>query len=232
MKYKKYPKYKDSGIEWLGEIPEHWEVRRLKRIIKSYVNGIWGDEPKEKNNTIVIRVADFDYDKLKIKDTNFTKRDIKEKDKEKRLLKYGDLLIERSGGGENQPVGRVVVFDKTFESVCSNFITKLTISKESDNKFILYIFSHLYNTKINVKSIKQTTGIQNLDLEQYLLEKIPLPPLSEQKQIAEYLDEKLSQIDKLIEKSKKAIELLKEKKESLITNAVTGKIDVRNFNEA
>ena len=231
MKYKKYPKYKDSGIEWLGEIPEHWEVRRLKRIIKSYVNGIWGDEPKEKNNTIVIRVADFDYDKLKIKDTNFTKRDIKEKDKEKRLLKYGDLLIERSGGGENQPVGRVVVFDKTFESVCSNFITKLTISKESDNKFILYIFSHLYNTKINVKSIKQTTGIQNLDLEQYLLEKIPLPPLSEQKQIAEYLDEKLSQIDKLIEKSKKAIELLKEKKESLITNAVTGKIDVRDFNE-
>ena len=74
-------------------------------------------------------------------------------------------------------------------------------------------------------------GQPNISQETIKNLKIPLPPLQEQKTISEYLDKKLAQIDKLIEKSKKAIKLLKEKKESLITNAVTGQIDVRESDE-
>ena len=92
----------------------------------------------------------------------------------------------------------------------------------TNNNFVLSQFSHKAKGTIR----------QTLSRDDFKSVLVILPPLQEQKQITEYLDKKLSQIDKLIEKSKKAIELLKEKKESLITNAVTGKIDVRNINEA
>ncbi len=199
---------------------------KIKKSDKNSVNGIWGDELNDRNGVIVVRVADFDYDKLKINQKCSTKRYITNDEKLKRKLNFGDLLIERSGGGDNQPVGRVVIFDKDFDSVCSNFITKLTISNEQNNKFILYIFASLYHQKINTKYIKQTTGIQNLDLEQYLIELIPLPSIQEQIQIAKFLDEKTTKIDKAIEFQRKEIEKLKEYKESLIDRVVTGKIKV------
>ena len=94
MRFEKYSKYKDSGIEWIGEIPEHWEVIRLKRVIKNNVNGIWGNELKGRDGIIVVRVADFDYDKLKTSQNCSTKRYITKDEKLKRKLNLGDLLIE------------------------------------------------------------------------------------------------------------------------------------------
>jgi type I restriction enzyme S subunit len=58
---KKYPKYKPSGVEWIGDIPEHWELSRLKNFIEKEINGVWGEEAKgDDNDKICIRVADFD----------------------------------------------------------------------------------------------------------------------------------------------------------------------------
>ena len=79
------------------------------------------------------------------------------------------------------------------------------------------------------KSIKQTTGIQNLDVESYLDTYIYVPKKFEQTQIANYLDDKTQKIDALVAKSKQAIDLLQEKRTALISAAVTGKIDVRNW---
>jgi len=219
---------KSSGVEWLGDVPEHWGIDRLKWSVSESVNGIWGDEPDGENDVVCVRVADFDRNKFIVVSDPPTLRLINPSELKGRLLKEGDLLIEKSGGGEKQLVGCAVQYQSGGQAVCSNFITRLSVSKGCDPRFLIYLHAHLYSGRVTYPSIKQTTGIQNLDLYSYLCEKVCYPPLSEQISIAEYLDHETRMIDGLIEKVLQAIEKLKEYRTALISAAVTGKIDVRN----
>ncbi|MBS9996317.1 restriction endonuclease subunit S [Vibrio alginolyticus] len=220
-RYKAYPDYKESGVEWLGDVPENWSVHSLKRTVDNVTNGIWGSEPDGENDLIVIRVADFNRNQLNISDDKLTFRSIENKDRKTRLLKKGDLLIEKSGGGDKTLVGCVVLFDKDYEAVTSNFVAKMTPQQGFDSSFLRYAFSYLYAGKVNYSSIKQTTGIQNLDSEAYLLEKLAFPLYEEQQKIANFLDHETAKIDTLIAKQEKLIELLKEKRQAVISHAVT-----------
>lgn len=219
--YKAYPKYKDSGVEWLGEVPSHWEIHSLKRAVDGCTNGIWGGEPDDQNDITVLRVADFDRQSFKVSDLKLTTRSIPPKDRGNRLLKQGDLLIEKSGGGDKTLVGCVVLFDKAYEAVTSNFVAKMSPLDSYDSYFLVYAFSQLYAGKVNYPSIKQTTGIQNLDSDAYLMEKFCFPPKDEQKNISCFLGHETAKIDKLIEKQQQLIELLKEKRQAVISHAVT-----------
>jgi len=217
----------DTGIDWLGEVPQKWARCRLKTTVRESFNGVWGDEPKnDENDLICIRVADFNYDKLTINQNKYTVRNIPE-NQHNRMLKKGDILIEKSGGGEKQPVGRAIIYDNEIgKAVCSNFIGKITLYKSKViPKFVVYYLSSLYSKGINTKHIKQTTGIQNLDLESYLNESIYLPLLTEQQKIAHFLDRKCARIDALIEKKQKLVELKKEERTALINQAVTKGLD-------
>lgn len=220
-KYKAYPEYKDSGVEWLGEIPLNWHIHSLKRAVDSCTNGVWGGEPDDKHDLIVLRVADFERQSFKISDSNLTTRSILPKDRGSRLLKKGDLLIEKSGGGDKTLVGCVVLFDKEYEAVTSNFVAKMSPRESYDSHFLTYVFSQLYAGKVNYPSIKQTTGIQNLDADAYLMEKFCFPPMHEQRNISCFLDYETAKIDNLIEKQQQLIELLKEKRQAVISHAVT-----------
>ncbi len=220
-KYKAYPEYKDSGVEWLGEVPNHWSIHSLKRAVNGCINGIWGEEPNDLHDITVLRVADFDRQSFKVSDLNLTTRSILSKDRSKRLLKNGDLLIEKSGGGEKTLVGCVVLFDKVYEAVTSNFVAKMSPKDCYDSYFLTYAFSQLYAGKVNYPSIKQTTGIQNLDSDAYLMEKFCFPPKHEQRNISSFLDQETTKIDNLIEKQQQLIELLKEKRQAVISHAVT-----------
>lgn len=220
-KYQPYPDYKDSGVEWLGEVPTHWFLHALKRSVSGCVNGIWGDEPNGDSDLIVLRVADFDRNKLIISDDKLTYRSISEKERKNRLLKKGDLLIEKSGGGEKTLVGCVVLFDKEYAAVTSNFVAKMTPNSSFHGEFLNYAFNHLYSGRVNYPSIKQTTGIQNLDSESYLMEHFCFPVFSEQRTIAAFLDYETARIDQLIAKQQQLIELLKEKRQAVISHAVT-----------
>lgn len=220
---------KDSGVEWIGEIPEGWEVKRIKWSISSIKNGIWGDDPKLDNQDIIcVRVADFDRKNNRVAIDKPTIRNVKNSERVGRVLSKGDLLIEKSGGGENQPVGFVAIYDHEREAVCANFIAKAELAKGMHSKFWLYVHSAAYSVRLNIPSIKQTSGIQNLDSTSYLNEKAAFPSFLEQEKISGHLDDALSRIDKIMNCADKSIKLLKEKRESLITAAVTGKIDVRD----
>lgn len=222
---KPYPEYKNSGVEWIGEIPKDWEVSRIKNHIELAKSGDWGSEKvNNENDMVCVRVADFDYDKGIIHNEEYTIRNITS-DKNDLVLKKDDLLLEKSGGGEKQPVGRVVMFNNDFKAVCSNFITKLKIKEEDNSKYFYYLFKALYSGKINTKSIKQTTGIQNLDSYSYFMEKISTPYKEEQTRIVSFLDKKTSKIDKTIEKDTRLIELLQEKRTALINHVVTKGLD-------
>lgn len=221
-KYQQYEEYKESGVEWLGDIPSHWKISSLKRCVDGCTNGIWGSEPEESSdNTVVLRVADFDRNKLEISEEKLTLRNISPKESESRLLKRGDLLVEKSGGGDKTLVGCVVLFDKDFRAVTSNFVAKMTPKIGYESSFLKYAFSLLYDGRVNYASIKQTTGIQNLDSDAYLMEKFVFPEKEEQTQIANFLDHETAQIDTLIEKQQTLIQLLKEKRQAVISHAVT-----------
>jgi len=218
---------KYSGVEWLGKIPEHWEVKKLKWTITSCSNGIWGDEETGENDVVCIRVADFDRMRLKVVGDNLTWRSIPSNMLSRRKLQKGDLLLEKSGGGEQQPVGAVVIYELDYEAVCSNFIACMKIADGHNSRLLNYFHYALYSSGVNIRSIKQTTGIQNLDSYHYLNELIPVPDINEQQAIVDYLDQETSRIDNLVSKINQAIERLHEYRSALITAAVTGKIDVR-----
>ena len=223
--YPAYPAYKTTGCDWFPEIPSHWGIDRAKWSISSCQNGVWGAEPDGDDDLVCIRVADFDRQSLRVSTEKLTMRSIAEKDRRNRLLKNGDLLLEKSGGGEQQLVGAVVEFNQPFPAVTSNFIARMVASDGMNSRFLAYVHSHLYSGRVNFRSIKQTTGIQNLDSQAYLDESITYPPLDEQQAIARFLDFKTAQIDALIAKKKSLLDKLAEKRTALISHAVTKGLD-------
>ena len=106
---KPYPAKKDSGVEWLGAVPQHWEVHRLGTSVHGCINGIWGNDPNGREDLPCVRVADFDRARLRVRLAKPTLRAVAPGERKRRLLKKSDLLLEKSGGGDLQPVG-VVMF--------------------------------------------------------------------------------------------------------------------------
>jgi type I restriction enzyme S subunit len=224
-RYATYPTYKPTGCDWFPDIPAHWTIDRAKWSVTSCQNGVWGTEPNDDDDLVCIRVADFDRQSLRVSTEKLTRRSIAEKDRRNRLLEAGDLLLEKSGGGEHQLVGAVVEFDQPFSAVSSNFIARMVAAKGINSRFLVYVHSHLYSGRVNYRSIKQTTGIQNLDSQAYLDEPIAYPPISEQEVIAHFLDYKTTQIDALIFKKQTLLTKLAEKRTALISHAVTKGLD-------
>jgi type I restriction enzyme S subunit len=189
---------------------------------------MWGDEPNGTIDDIIcVRVADFDRVASKVRDVEFTLRAIPILQRRGRELKAGDLLLEKSGGGELQPVGKVVLYDLPHQAICSNFIARMRPLENYDARFLNYLFDAAYSGRLNVNSLKQNTGIQNLDSDSYLSECGAFPPLPEQRAIAAYLDRETARLDALVAKIQDAIERLREYRGALIAAAVTGKVDVR-----
>ena len=219
------PRLKPSGVEWLGEVPEHWEVSRLKWSAAGTVNGVWGDEPDGENDIACVRVADFDRRGFRVHFGEPTMRAVTRSQRSGRELLPGDLLLEKSGGGEKQMVGCVVFFDHAEPAVTSNFIAR--VSPVGSPRFWTYMHAALYSGKLNYPAIKQTTGIQNLDANAYFDTLTVFPPLAEQEAIAAFLDQETARIDRLASQVERAIERSQEYRTALVTAAVTGKIDVR-----
>ena len=222
-----HPKLKPTGIDWLADVPEHWEVDRLKWTTNGIVNGTWGEEPNDVDDLICVRVADFDRERFLVIGEPPTLRAVEKTQRKGRLLHQGDLLIEKSGGGEKQLVGCVVFFDHEFAAVCSNFVARMPIVSGHSARFWSYVHSALYDGRLNYPAIKQTTGIQNLDSTVYLDTRVGFPPGVDQHAIAKFLDRETTKIDGMVAKVETVIKRLQEYRAALITAAVTGKIDVR-----
>lgn len=221
-----YPEYKESGAEWLGRIPAEWDVLRIKMSVQTARIGTWGQDPEEGDFPVwCVRVADFDRKLHSVKASERTMRSITPDELIPRKLNRGDLLLEKSGGGQNNPVGFVVRFDHDDIAVCSNFVAKLQLSPGMDSRFWTYVHATTYSVRLTQRSIKQTSGIQNLDHASYFNELAPFPPLDTQSRIADFLDRETDQIDKLIGKQERLIELLAEKRQAIITDAVTKGLD-------
>lgn len=217
-------KMKDSGIEWIGEIPEQWEQTALKIGLADIQTGPFGSqlhaEDYIENGIYVINPANIINGKIVI-DSKCSISSKKANELVQHLLSVGDIVFARRG-----EMGRCAcAFDDNIQKLCGTGCIKL---KCNDRLIPKYIIMYLQTQYIKQYLELNSVGITMLNLNSTIISNIPIliPPISEQQQIADYLDKKCSAIDKSIEQKQAIIEKLKEYKKSLIYEVVTGKKEV------
>ncbi len=195
---------------------------RLKDFLSSNDAGKWGADPTGENDIAVVRSTNFnDTGYLDLSDVAL--RSLPEDDYRKTKLLENDIVIERSGGSANQPVGRVSFVTKEIEDTgfgFSNFIQRIRVSDEHNAKYVFYCLYHLHSAGITQTMQTQTNGIRNLEYRYYLNQKLPKPTPAEQTHIANLL----SAVDKTIQATKNSIAKLEKLKTSLMQNLLTGKM--------
>lgn len=214
MSYKPYAKYKPSGVEWLGEIPEGWNSKGLKHVSKI----VSGATPKSS-------ISEFwDGDNVWITPVDLGK--CTQKVIAGSARKLTDLGVE-SCGTEITPNGSIIISTRApighialseVES-CINQGCKTIVPQENESKDYLYYF--LKSAVEELQSCGQGSTFMELPTHRLKDLLVPFPSLPEQTQIATFLDRKTTQIDKLIEIKRKQIELLKEERTAIINQAVT-----------
>lgn len=209
---------KDSGIEWIGEIPEHWICTVFKRFLLEPMQ-YGANEPAEECNYYdprYIRITDIKDDGT-LRDDTFKSLPLG-KAKEYMLTK-GDLLFARSGA----TVGKTFLYKEDYAACFAGYLIKARCNKNKlvPNFVFYYTLSNVYQNWKNSIFIQST--IQNIGADKYSVMPIIVPPLSEQQAIADYLDQRCREIDELISIKQQKIEKLKEYKKSLIFECVTGK---------
>ncbi len=227
--YGRHYNYKNTDIPWIGKVPKDWQIRKMKFNIVRNDGGVWGNDPSdEESGTIVLRSTEQSVDgDLKIE--NPAMRILSTSEIQKSLLEEGDLLVTKSSGSSAH-IGKTSYIDKeTGARKCcfSNFMQRLRFDENISSKYVSYILNNAKLGREQLDYLSQTTtGLANLNgtLLGNLL--ILIPPLSEQEMIAQYLDEKTELIDRIIEQKQRQIELLREYKTSLVSNAVTGRVKV------
>ena len=215
---------KDSSVEWLGEIPAHWGVQKLKRIC-SITYGLSLELDRTAiEGTPIISLPNVSLEgNLDLADTALTP--VSEEEKKSLLLRKGDLLFNwRNGSSEH--VGKTALFEQEGEFIHVSFLLRLRFesNKCSSRFFQRYLNSLRFtgffsSTKAGVNNTFNQSELQALE--------VPVPLLSEQSAIADFLASETAEINALIAKVREGIEKLKEYRTALISAAVTGKIDVR-----
>ena len=183
------------------------------------ITGEWGTEIKENSQNIVsvIRTTNFlNNGKIDIQNKELVKREMDKNKIEQKKLKKGDIIIEKSGGSPNQPVGRVVFFNLNSNDIflCNNFTSILRIKEKINSKYIFYFLRNSYKNNKVLKFQNKTTGIINLKLQDYLNGScIYLPELRIQNKVVNILDI----LESILEKNQNYLNYLKELTKSLFT---------------
>ncbi len=192
-------------IEAVNFANQKWPMVELGEIC-DFVNGLWKGKKPPFQRIKIIRNTNFSKEgKLNLE--NVAELDVEVKQFEKRKLQYGDIILEKSGGGPTQPVGRVVLFNLNEKNFSFSNFTSLIRIKNKTKISPLFLWAYLNNLYKNgyTKNLqKQTSGIRNLDFKIYKAIKIPLPPLEVQNEIVEQIETK----QKAIEHARAVIESL------------------------
>jgi len=215
-------KMRDSGIDWLGDVPEHWEVKRLKRVSKRIQTGCTPPTAQEyyyEDGTISWYGPGNFGDDLILGEASKLINESAIKDGVARLFEAGSTMIVAIGA----TIGKVGYIDKPATSNQQITAVAPNIAKVS-GKFLAYQLKRLEQV---LKGIAPNTTLPIMDQQKIGCLVIAIPPISEQQAITDFLDRETSKIDGLIAKVTEAIEKLKEYRTALISAAVTGKIDLR-----
>ena len=214
---------KDSGVEWLGEVPTEWDVRRLKLLLQEPLH-YGANEPAELMDPDLpryIRITDIGEDG-RLREETF--RSIPEDAARPHLLREGDLLFARSGA----TVGKTFRFGMNCgRAAHAGYLVRARFNPlKCISRFVQYFtLSTKYWDWLRSSFIQAT--IQNVSADRYAKLEVPLPQLPDRQAIVGFLDSETARIDALIDKVRQAIDHIHEFRTALISAAVTGKIDVR-----
>lgn len=216
-------KMKDSGVEWLGMVPKHWQVSSLKWLSKIYSGGTpdknnldywtdgtipWINSGAVNQETITEPSEYISEDALKNSSAKWIPKD--------------SLVMALAGQGKTKGM----VAQLAIETTCNQSMAAIVLGEKCDSRFILFWLKSNYQ---NIRNLSGGDLRDGLNLELLGSIRCPLPPISEQIAIRENLDFHICKINLLIEKTKDSIELAKEHRTALISAAVTGKVDVREY---
>ena len=212
---KPYPKYRESGVPWLGDVPAHWEVRRLKELCNSH--GQYGANVPatqyEDTGVRFLRTTDITEEgSLTTEGVHLQPQAVAEY-----ILNHGDLLLSRSG-----TVGRSLLYQRAAHGPCAfaGYLVRFVPKTYQLARYIhLFTKSAVFGGFLRTEAISAT--IENVNAEKYANCQIPIPPHDEQCAIAAFLDRETSLIDQLVAKHELQIERLAEYRNAAITRAVT-----------
>lgn len=213
-------KMKQSGIEWLGEIPEHWEVKKLKYVVEGKLEYGANEAAELSDHSLprYIRITDFG-DNGKLRDDTF--KSLPKEVAKDYLLLNGDILFARSGA----TVGKTFQFKNYKGEACFAGYLIRARPKLIESDFLFYFTkSRAYENWRD--SIFNQATIQNIGADKYNVLEVPIPPKEEQKLLIEFIKSNSSKIDQAISQTEKEITLLQEYRTALISEVVTGKVDV------
>lgn len=213
---------------------KHFEVIRLIDVFDYVIGGDWGKDPNsnlpEYGPALCIRGSEFkNWQSDKGKTASL--RSVKINNIRSRQLQEGDILIEISGGGPEQPVGRTVLIDKQALSyqpdvpkICTNFLRLARPTKHVYSNYIQFYLNFFYHTGEVVKYQGGSNNLRNLKFDDYTSIDFPLPPLPEQQRIVAKIEELFSELDKGIETLKTAQQQLKVYRQAVLKYAFEGKL--------
>ena len=222
--FRRYPDYKDSGLEWLGEIPAHWEVKRLKTVACVQLSNVdkkskEGELPARLCNYVDIYYNDTITDGLDFMEATATPEQL-----QRFLLRGGDVVITKDSESWNDIAVPAVVGEGLQDVVCGYHLAHIRPGPDLDGPFLARQFSAIGpRDQFHVAANGITRfGLGGATIRTGLF---PIAPIEEQRTIAEFLDRETAKIDALMAKKERLIELLQEKRTALITRAVTRGLD-------
>lgn len=215
-----------------GDLPEGWVEAVLEDLIVHALGGEWGrgDEVAQDPDYVAVRVLRG----LEFRDWNrergvtAAERWIRRPSLAKRQLRAGDIVVEISGGGTEQPVGRTVLIDEaTLRAargplICSNFCRQIRVHPEVDPAYVQLALRYQYHCGGFDEYQTQTTNIRNLSFSDFLRVSLPLPPLVEQRRIAERSLEILARVERTRDGLARVPPLLRRFRQSTLAAASSG----------
>ena len=213
---------KDSGIEWIGEIPKHWKVARLKHVLSEAMKYGANKTGVEYSSEMprYIRITDISLDG-KLKDTG--KLSLPNNVAKEYILKDKAILFARSGA----TVGKTFIYKSEYGKMAfAGYLISAYCNEKLFSPELLYYFTNSFAYSEWINRVFSQSTIQNIGADKYVNMILTVPKIAEQQQIVSYLDSKCSEIDTLIADKKRQLDILADYKKSLIYEYVTGKKEV------
>lgn len=225
----------------MSELPSGWSQAALEQIITFSIGGLWGTSPNnpsaESTTVAVMRGADY-RDWPSKRAANAAIRSVSTRVVDTRLLKQGDLVVEVSGGGPTQPVGRVVLIDdpalrsNELPLILSNFCRRIVLSHEVIPSYVYHQLVYKYIRGETERFQTATTNIRNLNFGKYITETVlDLAPRPEQERIVSAIEEQFSRLDAGVAALERVRQNLKRMRAAVLQAAVSGRLVNRDIAE-
>lgn len=220
MSIAKYPTYKETGLEWLEVIPSHWEVRRLKQFCDVFPSNVDKKTSEGETGVRLCNYTDVYYNDFITASLEFMAATATEEQIEKFGLKAGDTIITKDSETADDIAVAAYVPQELPGVICGYHLSMVRPKEAVNGAFVKRLFDSIYTKSLMAV---RANGLTRVGLSQYAIDNVelPLPPKEEQASITAFLDRETAKIDALIAEQQRLIELLQEKRQAVISHAVT-----------